>query len=86
VVGAAVRDPKRHFANADCRIANGCRETGTYGISVRKRIGLIRRLKLAALIILVHFSISLAMSFPYSVGVIGMGDPPKSGFAGLTLR
>jgi hypothetical protein len=41
---------------------------------------------LAALIILVHFSISLAMGFPYSVGAIGMGDPPKSGFAGLTLR
>jgi len=41
---------------------------------------------LAARIILPDFAISSALSFPYLVGVIGKGDPPKSGLAGLTLR
>jgi hypothetical protein len=61
-------------------------ETGTNGILVRERIGLIHRLKVGRPN---HFGSLLDFAgngFPNSVGAIGMSDPPKSGFAGLTLR
>ena len=61
-------------------------ETGTNGISVRERIAIIHRLKVGrpnGFGSLLDFA---GNGFPNSVGAIGMGDPPKSGFAGLTLR
>jgi hypothetical protein len=61
-------------------------ETGTNGISVRERTDLIHRLKVGRPN---HFGSLLDFAgngFPNSVGAIGMGDPPKSDLAGLTLR
>src|SRR6516165_3848290 len=63
-------DPKRTLASPKSR--NGC-----YGISDHGCLG-HSALMLAARITLPHFSVSSAINFPKSVGVIGIGEPPRS--------
>src|SRR5215472_15546578 len=70
-------DPKRTLASLKSR--NGC-----YGISDHGCLG-HSALMLAAWITLRDFSVSSAINFPKSVGVIGIGEPPRSASRALIL-
>src|SRR6516225_4380916 len=64
---------------ASLKSRNGC-----YGISDHGCLG-HSALMLAARITLPHFSVSSAINFPKSVGVIGIGEPPRSASRALIL-
>src|SRR5262245_21642116 len=57
------------------------RITGGYGMSWQDHSGLMP----ANLITLAHFSVSAAMNFPNSGGVIGIGTPPRSAIRALSF-
>src|SRR6516164_7315652 len=63
---------RRKYGRAPPKSRNRC-----YGISDHGCLG-YSALMLAARITLPHFLVSSAINFPKSVGVIGIGEPPRS--------